>query len=169
MNTSNQCGKCIYFNRLHQCCGVRLNEEGNINSYLHREPTSEACKDFNIPDLPEFVQTKPTKKDLAMSDDDRDWRSLPIVHLYAESDRVRIVGTVEGLGDLLYAIATAMGKGSGLGGLLLSNSVRYPVIVERKDHESEWRSLNVPAINPPPNEIGPYDLDELDIDFRDIF
>lgn len=163
------CDQCIYFNRQHNCCGTRLEEEGDLTSYLHREPTSEACKDFNVPDLLEFIQTQQTQKDLAMNNDDRDWRALPVVHVYTESDRVRIVGTVEGLGDLLYAISMAMGKGTGHSGLVLSNSVRYQVTVERKDYESEWRFLTVPAISPDPQTIKPYDIDGLDLDFRDIF
>ena len=169
MTTSNQCGKCIHFNSLHQCCGVRLEAEADLTSYLYREPTSEACKDFNVPDLLEFVQSQSTQEKLAMTNDDRDWQALPVLHVYTESDRVRIVGTVEGLGDLLYAIAMAMGKRTGHGSLLLSNSVRYPVIVERKDLESEWRFLTTPAISPAPQTAGPHDIDDLDLDFRDIF
>lgn len=86
-----------------------------------------------------------------MTNDDRDWRASPIVHVYTESDQVRIVGAVKG--DLLYAIAMAMGKGTGQGGLLLTNLVRYPVIVERKDYENEWQFLTLPAISPVPKAI----------------
>ena len=157
MTTSNQCGKCIYFNRLHQCCGIRTVDEDGPTSYLHRQATSEACMDFNVPDLPEFVQTQQTQKDFAMSNDDRDWGALPVVQIYTKSGGLRVVGTVEGLGKLLYAIAMAMGKGTGTGDLLLSNSSRYPVVVERRDQESEWQSIALP------------ELDDLDLDFRDIF
>lgn len=134
----NQCKNCIYFNRLHQCCGIRLEAESDLTSYLHREPISEACRDFNIPDLPEFIQTHRTQKELFMSNDDRDWRALPVVHIYLEQGRLRIVGTTDGLGDLLYAIAMAMGKGTGTAELIQSNASVFSVHVECMNLESEW-------------------------------
>ncbi len=174
MNT-NQCGKCIYFNRQHQCCGIRTEDEDGLTSYLYRQASSEACKDFNVPDLLEFVQTQQTQKDFAMSNesnesnDDRDWRALPVVQIYPKSGGLHIVGTVEGLGNLLYAIAMAMGKGTGTGNLLLSNAARYPLTVQRLDRESEWQAIALPPMNRPPTNDEPHDLDDLDLDFHDIF
>ncbi|BDM83564.1 hypothetical protein [Acaryochloris marina] len=163
------CGKCMYFNHQHQCCGIRLEEKGDLTSYLHREPTSEACKDFNIPDLPEFIQNQRTQKDLAMNNDDRDWRALPVVQIYTKAGGLRVAGTVEGLGNLLYAIAMAMGKGTGTSDLLLSNSARYTLTVERLDYESEWQAIALPPLNRTPTNDEPIDLDDLDVDFYDTF
>ena len=149
-----------------------MEEEGDLTSYLHREPISEACKDFNIPDLPEFVQTQRTQKVFPMSNesnDDRDWRALPVVQIYMKSGGLRVAGTVEGLGNLLYAIGIALGKGTGTSDLLLSNSARYSVTVERLDYESEWQAIALPPLNRTPTNDDPVDLDDLDVDFRDIF
>ena len=169
MNRPNQCGKCIYFNSLHQCCGVRLEEEGNLTNYLRREPTSKACKDFNVLDLPEFIQAQRTQKDLAMNNDDQDWRALPVVQIYTKSGGLRVAGTVEGLGNLLYAIAMAMGKGTGTSDLLLSNSARYTLTVEKLDYESEWQAIALPPLNRTPTDDDPVDLGDLDVDFYDTF
>lgn len=172
MNEPKQCGKCIYFNRQHKCCGVRLEEEGALTSYMHREPTSEACKDFNIPDLPKFIQTQQTQKDFPMSNesnDDQDWRALPVVQIYTKAGGLRVAGTVEGLGNLLYAIGIALGKGTGTSDLLLSNSARYTLTVQRLDYESEWQAIALPPLNRTPASDEPIDLDDLDIDFWDVF
>lgn len=169
MNISNQCEGCMYFNSLHQCCSVRLEEESDLTSYMHRKPTSEACKDFNVSDLPEFVQTQHIQKDLAMSNDDRDWQALPVVQIYTKSGGLHVAGTVEGLGNLLYAIAIAMGKGTGTSDLLLSNSARYSLTVQRLDLESEWQAIALPPLNRTPTDDEFYDLDDLDVDFWDTF
>ena len=170
MNTSSQFDDCMYFNSLHQCCSVRL-EESNLPIYLRREPTSEACKDFNVPDLLEFFQTPRTRKELAMIDnDDRDWQGVPVLQVCVQSGGLRIVGTVDGLTDLLTAIAKAMDKGNSSVELLSSESDVYPVMVERRDLASEWNNLPPPILDPKQIDDQPIDDSDLDgLDFREIF
>lgn len=107
-----------------------------------------------------------------MNNDDRDWRALPVVQIYTNSGGLRVAGTVEGLGNLLYAIAMAMGNGTGTSDLLLSNSARYSLTVERLDYESEWQAIALPPLNRTPTNdesVDLDDIDDLDIDFHDSF
>lgn len=103
------------------------------------------------------------------SNDDQDWRALPVVQIYTKSGGLRVAGTVEGLGNLLYAIGMAMGKGTGTSDLLLSNSARYTLTVERLDYESEWQAIALPPLNRTPTSDEPVDLGDLDVDFYDTF
>lgn len=105
-----------------------------------------------------------------MTHDDRDWQGVPVLQIYVQSGGLRIVGTVDGLGDLLNAISRALGKGISSVEVVSSESDVYPVMVERRDLASEWNNL-------PPSVLGPKQIDDKpindsdldDLDFREIF
>lgn len=171
MQPSNHCASCMYFSSLHECCSSRITVQNGITAYLHRKSNSPACSDINKPDLRDFLTTQRINEVIPMTDnDDRDWQGLPVLQVFCQSGGLRIVGTVDGLGDLLTAIARAMGQGNSSVELLSSDSEVYPVMVDRRDLASEWDNLPPPVLNPEPFDDKPISEDDLDgLDFRESF
>lgn len=89
-----------------------------------------------------------------MTDDDCDWSNLPVLQVTEVSSGLQILGTVDGLGDLLCAIATAMGKGTGTAEMLSPESEVYAVTVKRQDLATEWQPTT-------PHGDDPLDLWEI--------
>lgn len=105
-----------------------------------------------------------------IDDDDRDWQGIPVLQVFVQEGGLRIIGTVDGLGDLLTAIARAMGKGISSVEVVSSDSDVYPVMVERRDLASEWNHLPPSNINPGPVDDTPISPDDLEgVDFLESF
>lgn len=161
-----KCGDCWYFSPQHQCCTTRFKNLDGLDVLVAVTETSLACIDINKPDLRNLVTTQRISEVSGMiDDDDRDWQGVPVLQVFVQSGGLRIIGTVDGLTDLLTAIARAMGKGNSSVELVSSESDVYPVMVERRDLASEWSNLPSPVVNTEPS--GDDGLDSLD--FRENF
>jgi hypothetical protein len=81
-----------------------------------------------------------------MSHNKNNWKDLPVLHiLHSEGERdLKIIGTLEGLGSLLYAIAMAMGTGQCEAEVLCSDADPYMVRVFLKNHAYEWDEVPMP-------------------------
>lgn len=171
MKQPKKCGQCMYFSPQHQCCSTRIEKWDGSDVLVAVTETSTACSDINKPDLRDFVITQRINEVIPMTDnDDQDWQGLPVLQVYVQSGGLRIVGTVDGLGDLLNAIARAMGKGNNSVELLSSESNVYPVMVERRDLASEWTNLPPSVLGPEQIDDKPINDDDLDgLDFREEF
>jgi hypothetical protein len=79
-----------------------------------------------------------------MDNEDRNWKDLAVLHCHqntGENPELRIIGTLEGLGALLYAIAIAMGTGKSEAEVLRANADFYTVRVEMRNFASEWEEF----------------------------
>lgn len=171
MKQLKKCGDCRYFSRQHQCCTARSEKLDGVGVLVAVTDNSPVCVDINNPDLSSFVANQQINEVSDMiDDDDRDWQGVPVLQIFFQPEGLRIVGTVDGLGDLLTAISKAIGKGISSVEVVSSESDVYPVMVERRDLASEWNNLPPSALGSKLIDDKPINDDDLDgLDFREEF
>lgn len=170
MKQPKKCGGCMYFSPQHQCCTTRIEKGYGSDVLVAVTETSPACSDINKPDLRDFLNIQRTTEGIPMTDnDDRDWRGIPVVQVIVQPEGLQIIGTGDGLCDLVSAIASALAIGASSCDLVMPDSTVYPVTIHRRDFASQWDRHRQANFNPDHSIDQSTDLDDLNLDYRDNF